>query len=194
MRKSRVLFTLLIAAVLCGSAYLTRPTPVLLENDEPEEGVLIIDEAVPMAGLPTDPAPELYEGLSETQIEHVDRVLELVNEARAEAGVHALTLDPALRGAAQIRAVECVGCFSHTRPDGSSYRTAITQAGVVAGYTGENVATGHDSPELVVSRWLQSEGHRKNILNANYTRIGIGLEKNTGNRYGGYSWAQLFAS
>ena len=118
----------------------------------------------------------------------------LVNAARAEAGAGPLTLNPDLRKAAQVRAAECVTTFSHTRPTGTSYKTAIAEAGVIppVGYLGENVATGHTTPQMVVERWLQSEGHKKNILNPNYTQIGIGLEKNSGNGYKGYSWAQLF--
>ena len=77
-------------------------------------------------------------------------------------------------------------------PDGTPYKTAIAEAGVQSNYTGENVATGHTSPQQVVSRLLKSEGHRANIVNEKFTRIGIGLEKNVGNRYGGYSWSQLF--
>ena len=170
--------------------------------------VLIPEEDVPLAGTPEAPDTEnaenpeenteiedtvdLYEGLNETQIKYVDEVLKLVNEARAEAGVPALELDASLRKAAQVRAAECVETFSHTRPNGTSYKTAITEAGVESKYTGENVATGHTSPKQVVDRLMKSEGHRANILNADFTKIGIGLEKNAGNRYGGYAWSQLF--
>jgi len=201
MKKHQILFLLMSALFLSGSMLVLGMQPALLENDVlsspmAEDGIFLFDEAVPLADLPEDATetPEaLYEGLDETQTAYVDEVLLLVNEARTEAGVPTLTLDPALRKAAQVRAAECVGTFSHTRPNGTSYKTAITEAGVESGYTGENVATGHTSAQQVVSRWLRSDGHRKNILNANYTRIGIGLEKNSGNRYGGYAWVQLFA-
>ena len=82
--------------------------------------------------------------------------------------------------------------FSHTRPDGTSYKTAISEAGVVSNYTGENVACGHSSAQQVVKAWLNSPGHKDNILNSNFTKIGVGLEKNVGNGYRGYAWAQLF--
>ena len=122
----------------------------------------------------------------------MNEVLELVNKARADAGLAALELDPALCGAAQVRAKECVGTFSHTRPDGTKYKTAISEAGVDSNYTGENVATGHTSARQVVDAWLRSEGHRANILNEKFTKLGVGFSPNTGNRYRGYAWSQLF--
>lgn len=193
MKKRIILPLFSIAATFCIGTYalLTSPT-ALLENDafySPYD--ILWDEVVPLTEQPAE-VPEMYEGLDETQIQYVNEVLELVNEARAEAGLNALTLNASLRQAAQVRAVECVGTFSHTRPNGTSYKTAITEAGISAGYTGENVATGHSSPSQVVSRWLQSEGHRANILNSNYTQIGIGVQPNSGNGYKGYCWTQLF--
>ena len=133
------------------------------------------------------------DGLTQTQTEYVNEVLYLVNEARADANLPALTLDPALQKAAQVRASECTDNFSHTRPDGTSYQTAILQAGVVSGYTGESVAIGQTSAQQVVNRWLNSEMHRANILSSNYTRVGIGLAENSGNSFDGYAWVQLFA-
>lgn len=215
MKKKYTRPLLTIAAGICiaGALVWANSQPALLENDEPSSPlgagmVLIPEEDVPLAGTPEAPDTEnaenpeenteiedtvdLYEGLNETQIKYVDEVLKLVNEARAEAGVPALELDASLRKAAQVRAAECVETFSHTRPNGTSYKTAITEAGVESKYTGENVATGHTSPKQVVDRLMKSEEHRANILNANFTKIGIGLEKNVGNRYGGYSWSQLF--
>lgn len=196
----------LLAAVFLGGTLLLEEQPALLPNDgaplpAETDTIVLPDDEVPLASLPDDEVPlaslpedaaDPYEGLNDTQIKYVEEVLTLVNEARAQAGAAALTLDPDLRKAAQVRAGECVGTFSHTRPNGTSYKTAITEAGIQSGYTGENVATGHTSAKQVVDRWLQSEGHRANILNENFTKIGIGLEKNTGNRYGGYAWAQLF--
>lgn len=214
MKKRYARPLLMIAAGIClvGTLMWANSQPVLLENEEDsashlEAGMVFIPEGdVPLSETPATPETEnnetsgeageetvdMYEGLNETQIEYVDEVVRLVNEARAEAGVAPLTLDVNLRKAAQVRAAECVGTFSHTRPDGTSYKTAIQQAGVESNYTGENAATGHTSPQQVVERLMKSEGHRANILNPNFTKIGVGLEKNVGNRYGGYAWAQLF--
>lgn len=197
----------LAAVALVFGMGILAPDSQLLENEE--EGIFIEDEGVPRSDLPSrgvpgqteppaeEPEPETpadtWEGLDETQIAYVKEIVELVNEAREEAGLAPLTLDPALRSAAQVRAKECVSTFSHTRPNGTPYKTAIAEAGVESKYTGENVATGQKTAQKVMQSWMNSEGHRANILNENFTKIGVGLEPNVGNRYKGYAWAQLFA-
>ena len=201
MKKPQIVSLLVSLLFLSAAVVVYGSQPTLLDNDESyaaqDDGFThLSDGLVPLTDEPDeaeDITDDLYEGLDETQIAFVNEILELVNEARAEAGIPLLELDSAMRKAAQVRAIECVNTFSHTRPNGTSYKTAITEAGIESGYTGENVATGHTSAQQVVGRWLKSDGHRKNILNENYTCIGIGLEKNTGNRYGGYTWVQLFA-
>lgn len=98
------------------------------------------------------------------EIEHyAEGTLELVNEARAEEGLPALTLDPDLVEAAEIRARELSELCSHTRPDGSSWSTIIDE------YTsyffgGENIASG-GAVGSRIQGWLNSPGHRKEILN-----------------------------
>lgn len=200
--KKKHIITLLAAILIlvAGGSFLLKPSADLLENDPEEESdgfFDILDEDVPLSDLPMEETEETepvdpYEGLDATQIKYVDEIVKLVNEARAKEGLQPLTLDPLLRKGAQVRAEECVKVFSHTRPDGTSYKTAISEAGVVSNYTGENVACGHSSAQQVVKAWLNSPGHRDNILNSNFTKIGVGLEKNVGNGYKGYSWSQLF--
>ncbi|MBQ3076531.1 MAG: CAP domain-containing protein [Clostridia bacterium] len=196
--KKKGIAALLALAVLgvAGLMTLSSEEPVLLENDLLQAGeILLEDDFVPLSDLPAEGEEQPldpYEGLDETQKELVDKVVELVNKARAEEGLEPVTLDPALRKAAQIRAKECVGTFSHTRPDGTVCSTVLQEVGIPRTYFGENVATGHKTAELVVERWLASEGHRANILNPAFTRMGVGMEKNVGNRYQGYAWAQLF--
>ena len=200
--KKKHIITLLAAILIlvAGGSFLLKPSADLLENDTEEESdgfFDILDEDVPLSDLPMEETEETepvdpYEGLDATQIKYVDEIVKLVNEARAKEGLQPLTLDPLLRKGAQVRAEECVKVFSHTRPNGTSYKTAISEAGVVSNYTGENVACGHSSAQQVVKAWLNSPGHRDNILNSNFTKIGVGLEKNVGNGYKGYSWSQLF--
>lgn len=111
-------------------------------------------------------------------------VLELVNQARAEAGVQPLVLDSDLQEAAMIRAMESIVSFSHTRPNGSSCLTAEPISMV-----GENLAVNFGSPETVVNAWLASkEGHRENILHPDYNSIGIGCVKYEGVWF----WSQTF--
>lgn len=119
-------------------------------------------------------------------------VLELVNAARAQNGKSPLTLDDALTDVAQLRAEEIVQSFSHTRPNGTSCFTAVEEAGISAGSMGENIAAGQSSPAAVMDSWMNSEGHRANILKGNFSSIGIGYVKDPS----GYKhyWVQLFMS
>ena len=120
---------------------------------------------------------------------YVLRVAELVNEERAKAGLQPLTLKEDITNAAQVRAVETEKSFSHTRPDGRHFATALTEAGVSYRGAGENIAWGQKTPEQVMEGWMNSAGHRANILNEKYTSIGIGYYSSAnGTNY----WTQLF--
>ena len=119
-------------------------------------------------------------------------VLRLVNIERANAGLEPLTMDAVLIDVANVRSPEIIVKFSHTRPDGSSCFTAFVNRGDASAY-GENIAAGHRTPEDVVNDWMNSEGHRANILNAKFTRIGISCVY-VENSYYGYYWTQFFAN
>ena len=116
--------------------------------------------------------------------EYAQAVVNLVNVERAKAGLKPLEIDIKVVAAAQIRAKEVITTFSHTRPDGSSCFTALSQTGASYKGAGENIARGQRSPEQVVKKWMASEGHRANILNGNFKYIGVGVE--------GTAWVQLF--
>lgn len=117
-------------------------------------------------------------------------VLRLVNQQRAAAGAAPLVMDQRLLDAAmKVRAPEVGLLYSHTRPDGSSCFTAASTS-ALGTYAGENIALGHSNPAAVVEAWMKSEGHQKNILNPNYTAIGIGCVT-----MGSYPcWVQLFSN
>ncbi|MBR4084760.1 MAG: hypothetical protein IKK33_10825 [Lachnospiraceae bacterium] len=91
--------------------------------------------------------------------------------------------------AAQVRAKESEQLFSHTRPDGSSFATALKEQNVSYRSAGENIAWGQRSPEEVMKVWMNSPGHRANIMNPNFTTIGVAYHENT--KGIGY-WCQLF--
>lgn len=204
--KKKYLAPLLCAAVLCAVCllWLSPSRTGLLDNDIPlsddsasrfpTTDMDIPDLDVPLSDVPNPDGGEEdpFAQFSEEQLAYLNEVLDLVNAARKDAGLEPMTLDPVLCAAAQVRAKECVGTFSHTRPNGTKYSTAIAEAGINANYTGENAATGHTSAKQVVASWLKSEGHRANILNARFTSLGVGLEPNVGNRYKGFAWVQLF--
>lgn len=119
------------------------------------------------------------------------RVIELVNEERAKAGLPALKYDATIGKAALVRAKETEVSFSHTRPNGSSFATALKEQGVSYRSAGENIAWGQRTPEQVMEGWMNSPGHRANILNKNFTKIGVGYYQNA---RGVAYWTQLFAS
>lgn len=137
---------------------------------------------------PGNPAPD-QPGTDGSQDAFANEVVRLVNEERAKAGLPALTVDRGAASAAQVRAKEIERSFSHTRPDGSSFNSALTEAGVNFRGAGENIAYGQNSPEKVMEGWMNSSGHRANILNSSYTSIGVGHYQNaSGVNY----WTQLF--
>ncbi|MDH7489356.1 MAG: CAP domain-containing protein [Anaerolineae bacterium] len=128
-----------------------------------------------------------------------ERVIELTNQERAKVGLPPLISDPALNAAAlgHSRDMAEHDFFSHTGSDGSSAYSRILAAGYSPIWTcGENIAAGYSSPEEVVAAWMNSAGHRANILSPYYHHIGVGYVYDAGNTFGPYYhyWTQDFAS
>lgn len=115
-------------------------------------------------------------------------VIRLVNEQRAKNGLSALSKNDGAVNAARVRAKEIVTSFSHTRPDGRSCFTAASDLGVNYRSAGENIAYGYSTPAQVVNGWMNSEGHRKNILSKSFSKIGVGCYSSGGVLY----WSQFF--
>lgn len=122
----------------------------------------------------------------------VSEVVRLVNVERANNGVSALSMDSSLNNAANIRSNEIITSFSHTRPDGSSCFTVLKELNISYNTCGENIAWGQSTPQQVVESWMNSEGHRQNILNSAFNKIGVGAVKDSSN--GRYYWTQLFTN
>ncbi len=123
-----------------------------------------------------------------------NRVVELCNEHRAANGVNnMLVLDTILTAAADVRAKEIVTVFEHTRPDGSQWHTVLGEFNYTCYKAGENIAGGFSTPEAVVEAWMNSPGHRANILNPDYNKIGVGYYVDQNGAYW-YYWVQLFSS
>jgi uncharacterized protein YkwD len=125
-------------------------------------------------------------------------VLRLVNEERAAEGLSTLKEgSAALYEAALIRAEECLELFSHTRPSGKSCFTAVDECGVKYWKVGENLAAGQETPEEVVEAWMDSPGHRENIMMKEYTHLSTGIiyrdpdDTPDGEPFG-YFWVQFF--
>lgn len=123
------------------------------------------------------------------------RVLDLVNAERVAAGCPALTADPQLAAAATAHAVDMVArqFFDHESPDGSTPADRATAAGY-SGAVAENIATGYASAEAVVAGWMDSEGHRANILDCDQRVSGIGHDEGSLPGYAPGTWVQLFGT
>lgn len=115
-------------------------------------------------------------------------VLRLVNLERARVGALPLKFAKDLSSSAYVRAKELPIKFSHTRPDGSKCFTAMPQIGHMLG---ENLAGGQSSPQQVVQAWMDSKTHRENMLNKNFTEMGVVYYYQNNSKYKHY-WVQHF--
>ena len=153
-----------------------------LPAQPPEEETPPAEEAPPQE---EPDAPEESGGVQEA----AEAVTSLVNAARRDAGLSELELDADLCAAAQARAQEIAQSFSHTRPDGSSCFTILEEFGISYRAAGENIAMGQRTPEEVMDGWMNSSGHRANILNGTFTSIGVGYYVDGA---GAAHWVQIF--
>ena len=148
---------------------------------------------------PTPPEPSVSPATADTLAEYADEVYAMVNEARAEAGLDPLERNAELDAAANVRAGEYASIKSirvdgqpHTRLDGSKFSTVLTEMGIDwSGGASENSSRWRETPEEVMTAWLESDGHRANILRENRTHIGIGIRQASG---GKLYWIQLFTT
>lgn len=106
-------------------------------------------------------------------------ILMLVNKERNAESLDPLTGFDLMQEVGDIRANELTEYYSHNRPDGTDCFTVIDELNIPWRALGENIAYGYQSPTEVMTGWMNSEGHRANILNENYTHIGIGLQIGT---------------
>lgn len=162
-RIKKIVFATLAAAALTGAAG-------AVHLDRPVQGGSSVS-----AGIQSSSA--------------ASEVVRLTNSARSQNGYAALIEDGALSEAAAVRAREIARSFSHTRPSGASFSSALSESGVSYLRAGENIASGQKSASEVVNAWMNSPGHRANILNSSYSRIGSASVNVGGTLY----WVQLFA-
>ncbi|QFT89152.1 Cysteine-rich secretory protein family protein [Bacillus sp. THAF10] len=129
-------------------------------------------------------AQESTEGISETEM----KVIELTNAERRKNGLSDLKADASLSNVARDKSKDMQqnNYFSHTSPNHGSPFDMMRDYGISYRTAGENIAMGQRSPEEVVQAWMNSEGHRKNILNGQFTHIGVGYVEE------GNYWTQMF--
>jgi uncharacterized protein YkwD len=119
------------------------------------------------------------------RFDYASQVLTILNEERSKNGLKPLVMTKELTDGAMIRATETTVSFSHTRPNGEQCFTAFNWNRAA----GENIAYGQRSPQQVMTSWMNSSGHRANILSSNFTSVGIGCMEYNGTLY----WSQAFS-
>jgi uncharacterized YkwD family protein len=165
------------------------PVPEQEATPAPEAAPAPEQEAAPAPTEEAEPAPEQKTTPTGTEISAFEaRVIDLTNEQRRKNGLSNLQPDTALSNVAQEKSndMQAKNYFSHTSPTYGSPFDMMRDFGVSYTSAGENIAMGQRSAEEVVNAWMNSEGHRKNILSPNFTHIGVGHTSQ------GNYWTQMF--
>ncbi|MBU7593420.1 SCP-like extracellular protein [Metabacillus halosaccharovorans] len=142
----------------------------------------------PQQQQPAAEAPKKDESQAQGVSQVAQQVIDLTNAERKKSGLPALKADTQLSGVAQKKSEDMRqnNYFSHTSPTYGSPFDMMRDFGVTYKTAGENIAQGQRSAQEVVQAWMNSEGHRKNILSKDFTHIGIGYDSN------GHHWTQMF--
>ena len=200
MKKTR---TLLAAAVLTGNL-LTMPAEAASLSHKVVRGDTMWKLAVQyqvgtseiIQANPQVADPDLiYPGqilqipqLESTVSSYESEVIRLVNEIRQQNGLRPLAANWELSRVARYKSQDMRdnGYFSHNSPTYGTPFQMLSAFGLSYRTAGENIAKGYASPQAVVNGWMNSSGHRANILNASYTQIGVGYVA------AGHYWTQMF--
>lgn len=180
--------------VISTNTYIDKDNEIVNSNLEKEEVTDIEDKYY--EDISKDDINE-YDSITINNIQNentytdlINEVYEITNNYRSLVGVPSLTLDSSLVTAASIRAKEISDSFSHTRPNGSSCFTVLSELGISYGTAGENIAAGYSSSQSVMEGWHSSSGHYQNIISSKFKKIGIGV--NIINNQ--YYWVQIFSN
>jgi uncharacterized protein YkwD len=181
----------------------TPPTPVPTATESGEPGATATATPPPSTSTPPQPSPsapptstapspsptESPTGNAAFEAE----VVTIVNQERAKVGCPAVTVDDRLTAAARAHSADMAArnYFSHTTPEGVAFATRITNAGYRWSGAGENIAKGQRTPQEVMTSWMNSDGHKANILNCGYKNLGVGVAADSS---GTLLWTQDFAS
>ena len=149
-----------------------KPENPLPENQKPE-----IEDSVKPEEDKENNTPSEDEDTEENST-YAEQIVALVNVEREKVGLAPVTLSTELGQAAMIRAKEIEVSFSHTRPNGSYFTSVLQENGITYRLAGENIAWGQKSPEEVMNAWMNSAGHRANILNPNFKELGVAHYQN----------------
>ncbi|MFJ7826405.1 CAP domain-containing protein [Psychrobacillus sp. NPDC096623] len=162
------------------------PAKPVEEKPEVKAPVAPIEQKVEQVPVVQKPTPEVKQEVKVTS--EIQQVVDLTNKERAKAGLKALQIDTKLTQSAQAKSQDMKNknYFSHTSPTYGSPFDQMKSMGITYKSAAENIAMGQRSPQEVVEGWMNSPGHKANIMNASFTHIGVGLSDS------GYYWTQQF--
>ena len=163
-----------------------------------------VEKPATPAPAPVKPAPTPVEKpaapiekndttVSSSNLTYEQKVVELVNVERQKAGLSTLKMDSAISNVARAKSKDMAvnNYFAHQSPTYGSAGDMLRQFGISWSAWGENIASGQRTPEIVVNAWMNSPGHRANILSNNFSKIGVGYVTNSnGTPY----WTQIFTN
>lgn len=163
-----------------------------------------VEKPATPAPAPATPAPTPVEKpaapiekndttVSSSNLTYEQKVVELVNVERQKAGLSTLKMDSAISNVARAKSKDMAvnNYFAHQSPTYGSAGDMLRQFGISWSAWGENIASGQRTPEIVVNAWMNSPGHRANILSNNFSKIGVGYVTNSnGTPY----WTQIFTN
>ena len=160
----------------------------------PQPIALPIQTVKPVPSLTAAPTAAPTVILTASDDDYNSGILELVNQYRQQAGLNTLKYSSKLQKAADIRAREIVTLFDHTRPNGTSCSTAVTDDGISFSAFGENIfmcsGVSNVTSKLIFDAWMDSPSHRENILREGFTDMCIGIYSAGGSTYA----VQLFGA
>lgn len=162
-------------------------TPVV---KQPEVKTPVVKQ--PEVKAPVIKQPEVNNNTNGSVSSYERQVADLVNAERAKAGLAPLTLDSSISNAARAKSKDMAtnNYFAHTSPTYGNAGNMLSQFGVKYTAWGENIASGQKTPQQVVTAWMNSQGHRENIMSSTFTKIGVGYATNSN---GVPYWTQIFA-
>ncbi|NOU96851.1 hypothetical protein GC093_27045 [Paenibacillus sp. LMG 31456] len=128
----------------------------------------------PAENVPTDTTGQAPQGNKDSS-QFAQQVLDIVNQERSKAGLTPLTMNAELSKMAMVKAQDMSNnnYFDHNSPTHGSPFDMMKEFGITYNSAGENIAKGQTTPTQVMNDWMNSPGHKANILNSSYTKIGI---------------------
>lgn len=170
------------------------PKPAPVEKPAPSPAPAPAPAPVEKPAPTPAPAPvENNTGVPSSNLTYEQKVVELVNIERQKAGLPALKMDSAISNVARTKSKDMAvnNYFAHQSPTYGSAGDMLRQFGISWRAWGENIAAGQRTPEIVVDAWMNSPGHRANILSPNFSKIGVGYVTNSSGRP---YWTQIFTN